>query len=137
MQNNMEADFTQKLYKKKLEEYRKLSRSIGKFKKLYKIKNQDLDNLSDKRFKDIVDAYKRTHNIEKKGSVGDNKISKGPMKRSRSICLDNVDNNHMTIFDKNFNGINSNDNEAKRESGISNGERYKFQTHKSKFGNLN
>lgn len=32
------------------------------------MKNEDFDNLSDKRFKDIVDAYKRNHLVDKKNS---------------------------------------------------------------------
>jgi len=66
MQNKFESNFTQKLYKKKLEEIRKFHRSIAKFKKIYKMKNEEFDNLSDKRFKDIVEAYKRNHISEKK-----------------------------------------------------------------------
>lgn len=82
MQKRYESNFTQKLYKKKLEELKKFHRSIAKFKKIYKMKNNQLDNLSDKRFKDIVEAYKRNHQSEKKIS------------NKAEINKENIQNNH-------------------------------------------
>jgi len=148
IQNKFEADFTHKLYKKKIEEIRKLHRSIGKFKKLYKIKNQDLDNISDKRFKDIVDAYKRTHQIEKKNLANEdkaNRLSAKSPKRSKSIRLVKKDDNiNMTFFDKGEFERKTEDNFPKEKLniikkssigiGIGDSDKYKFQSNPSKFG---
>jgi hypothetical protein len=94
MQNRFESNFTLKLYKKKLEEIRMFKRSIAKFNKIFKMKNDEFDNLSDKRFKDIVDAYKRNHPIEKK-PINNNYTIKNEkihsLKKSRSyLGLDNL-----------------------------------------------
>lgn len=96
MQNKFESNFTHKLYKKKLEEIRKFHRSIAKFKKIFKMKNEEFDNLSDKRFKDIVDAYKRNHTIEKKTPANLQENIKHDylpviVKRAKSQCFDDLD----------------------------------------------
>lgn len=134
MQNNFESDFAFKLYKKKLEEMNKLSRSIKKFKKLYKIKNEDLDNISDKRFKDIVDAYKRTHQhppqIDKKSTGQTNKTKNTFLKKSNSMTYEKTD--LQMITDGRF--FNSSKFDPRMESGIkSNNSKYKFQSNPSKF----
>lgn len=105
MQNRFESNFTLKLYKKKLEEIRKFHRSIAKFKKIFKMKNEEFDNLSDKRFKDIVDAYKRNHPIEKKNIEINNKNKQEQLpifKRAKSQCFDDfdIDDNRINIYEK-------------------------------------
>lgn len=106
MQNKFESNFTQKLYKKKLEEIRKFHRSIAKFKKIYKMKNEDFDNLSDKRFKDIVEAYKRNHISDKKHNTNikhQKEENLQEIKRSRSqVFMD------LTLKDKNINLFEAN-----------------------------
>jgi hypothetical protein len=134
MKNNFEEDFTHKLYKKKIEEIRKLHRSIAKFKKLYKIKNDDLDNLSDKRFKDIVDAYKRTHQIGKKNDLNSNKFNKSPVKKSRSINLEKK--NEIMDINEILNDeiyFNQKSKDKKSFVGIRDSDKYKFKSKPSKF----
>lgn len=123
MQNKFESNFTQKLYKKKLEEIRKFHRSIAKFKKIFKMKNQDLDNLSDKRFKDIVDAYKRNHPVDKKSTAkendndNDNNIQLPILKRAKSQCSDDLNLKEKTtnIYNKiTNNGISQSKKETEK-----------------------
>ncbi len=127
MQNKFESNFTQKLYKKKLEEIRKFRRSVAKFKKILKMKNEEFDNLSDKRFKDIVDAYKRNHPVDKKSNLNVKKETNEKnylnntkqeqqelpiLKKAKSQCSDD-----LTIKEKrsHFNQIIINDgNDAKK-----------------------
>ena len=52
-------DYMKKKYIKMLEELNKYSRSIVKFKKIFKTSNFQADNFADKRMKDIVDKYKQ------------------------------------------------------------------------------
>lgn len=113
MQNKFESNFTHKLYKKKLEEIRKFHRSVAKFKKIFKMKNEEFDNLSDKRFKDIVDAYKRNHPVDKKTTSSKNLNKELPenyieehqlpiLKRAKSQCSDdlNMKEKRTNIYDK-------------------------------------
>ncbi len=140
MKNNFEADFSQKLYKKKIEEIRKLHRSIGKFKKLYKLKNEDLDNISDKRFKDIVDAYKRTHQFDRRNNIYGNskKNYRFSHKKSKSVCFDkkNEDLDILKIIEEKNNNdfiANEKSKQIRYSTRIRDNNKYKFQSNPSKF----
>ena len=89
MQNRFESNFWNKINKKKLEEIRKFQRSVSKFKRLYKMKNEEFENYADKRLKEKVEAFK---NIKK--SSQNNFITNKNKKRMRtkSVCNDNVTN---------------------------------------------
>jgi len=123
MQNKFESNFTHKLYKKKLEEIRKFRRSIAKFKKIFKMKNEEFDNLSDKRFKDIVDAYKRNHKVEKKTNANnmENIKQSAKIQKVKSKCYDDLDIKGKTInfYDKITNN-NENLNIEKKKNGNNN-----------------
>lgn len=59
-QKKFEHDYARKYYQKKLQQMTKATRSIAKFKRLYKLNqdNLDEDNYADKQMKLMVDEYK-------------------------------------------------------------------------------
>lgn len=129
MQNKFESNFTHKLYKKKLEEIRKFHRSIAKFKKIFKMKNEEFDNLSDKRFKDIVDAYKRNHPMpaDKKSTANAAEIKQQEnwvpkVKRAKSQCFDDLDlkEKRLNIYDNITDNNNKHRNLLRRNKNVNN-----------------
>lgn len=128
MQDRFESNFTHKLYKKKLEELRKFHRSIAKFKKLIKMKNNDVDNLSDKRFRDIVEAYKRHHVSERKIN-NFNTVNPLNRKKAKSQSLDD-----FSLDEKNRICAKGNENSKRpqflKDDNIQNLKIYKFNAMK-------
>jgi hypothetical protein len=57
-QKKYEQNYAKKIYIKKLEQMTKATRTIMKFKRLYKDQNMETDNYADKRMKEMVEAYK-------------------------------------------------------------------------------
>ncbi len=66
---NFEDDYTRKICIKKIEQVHKCSRSLAKFRKIYKAnKNNNtlnIQNLADKKMKEIVDQYNYSKKIRK------------------------------------------------------------------------
>ncbi len=57
-QERYQNDYEKKVYVKKLEQMTKATRSIAKFKRLYKDTNVDVDNYADKQMMEMVKFYK-------------------------------------------------------------------------------
>jgi len=61
---NFEDDYTRKICVKKIEQMHKCSRSLAKFRKIYNAnknnKTMNIQNLADKKMKEIVDQYKKS-----------------------------------------------------------------------------
>lgn len=134
MQNRFESNYSNKLYKKKLEEIRKFQRSVAKFKRLYKVKNEDCDNYSDKRLKDIVEGFRTKH--QKKNTTKCNKPEL--KKRAKSFTEKGIKNdkkivNKKILFKLGETGLETSKNEEK----IKNIQFLDFTAHPSKFNNLN
>lgn len=58
-----EADFTKKMYIKKIEHMMKCTRNLARFKKIYNALDKfEADNFADRKMKDIVDLYRNLKN---------------------------------------------------------------------------
>ena len=68
-QRKYEQNYAKKIYIKKLEQMTKATRTIMKFKRLYKEENPDTDNYADKRMKEMVEAYRSNKLKQKKEEI--------------------------------------------------------------------
>jgi hypothetical protein len=66
---NYHKDYQKKKYLKMLEELAKCTRSVMKFKRIFKQGNFEADNFADKRMKEIVDNYRANKKMVKKQQV--------------------------------------------------------------------
>lgn len=101
---NFEDDYTRKICIKKIEQMHKCSRSLAKFRKIYKAKKKNshfsVKNLADKKMKDYVDQYENAKKM--------NKINKN-INNSNEISQPYIDNNN-TNNNKNQIFYNNNPN---------------------------
>jgi hypothetical protein len=85
-----EDDYLRKTYIKKLENMTKCTRSLAKFKKIYKADNDFLaNNYADKKMKDLVELYKTLKN-EKPREDDIEYFNETLFKRSRSVDIRNM-----------------------------------------------
>ncbi len=76
-----EQNYAKKIYIKKLEYETRKTRTLMKFRRLYKERNLNPDNFADKRMKEIVDEYRINRKIKEKStnikrSKSDNQLNK-------------------------------------------------------------
>lgn len=93
---NYQKDYLKKKYIKMLEELAKCTRSVVKFKRIFKQNNFEADNYADKRMKEIVENYKQ---------------NKKNMRESVKFNMQNYNfssNNYKTRNISNSNNINNN-----------------------------
>lgn len=89
MQKKYQHDYAKKIYGKKLEQMTKCTRSIAKFKRMYKANNNEIevDNYRDKKMKEIVDMYKTNKKSQMKISTHPDQYKQSTLKKKRSYSF--------------------------------------------------
>jgi hypothetical protein len=110
-QRKYEHDYAKKVYVKKLEQMTKATRSIAKFKRLYKDTNIETDTYADKQMLEMVKVYKSNRNIKgnnenvnKKTTLVRSK-SDSNLKRNNYLHIDDMNINKRRILVKDVNNI--------------------------------
>jgi len=116
-QKKYEHDYAKKVYVKKLEQITKATRSIAKFKRLYKESNMQADNYADKQLIELVKLFKNNRKSNPIKQVNKNLVDEVPKiivkhRRSRSdtnlkINI-NLNSEFHHIEKKEINDVNEN-----------------------------
>lgn len=104
IQNKYQHDYAKKMYVKKLEQMTKCTRSIAKFKRMYKAEiDVEADNYNDKKMKEIVNMYKSNKKSQMRISTNPNQTNNFKKHRSFSFTGDMDTKRMMRNFQRSKN----------------------------------